>query len=110
MRLTPLNCCAFGFRQSFASVVLRSSVHFPDAPGDYCPDVPAVAPCAIPALVDTPSLLDLRANLVGGTMTLGDASFTIKIAVHSGTAASTAFDCVALLDTRSSQTFIIQDV
>ena len=24
MRLTPLNCCAFGFRQSFASVVLRS--------------------------------------------------------------------------------------
>ena len=43
-------------------------------------------------------------------MTLDDASFTIKIAVHSGTAASTAIDCVALLDTRSSQTFIIQDV
>ena len=59
---------------------------------------------------DTPSLPEHGSGLVGGTITLDDASFTTKITVHSGTTVSTVFRCVALLDTGSPQTFIRRDV
>ena len=69
------------------------------APADHSPDVLAVASCAAPNPEDTPSLPEHGPGLVGGTITLDDASFTTKKTVHSGTTASTVFGCVALLDT-----------
>ena len=70
----------------------------------------AVASCAVPTLADTPSLPEHGPGLVGGAITLNDASFTTEIAFHSGTTASTAFCCVTLFDTGSSQTFVHQGV
>ena len=86
------------------------STHSSDAPADHSPDGLAVAPCAAPTLADTPSLPEHGPGLVGGTVTLDDASSTTKIIVHSGTTAFTVFDCVVLLDTDSSQAFICRDV
>ena len=86
------------------------SIHFSDAPADHSPDVLAVTSCAAPTSADTPSLPEHGPGLVGGTITLDDASFTTKITVHSGTTASTVFGCVALLDTGSPQTFTHRDV
>ena len=80
------------------------------APADHSPDVLAVASCAAPTPEDTPSLPEHGPGLVGGTITLDDASFTTKKTVHSGTTASTVFGCVALLDTGSPQTFIRRDI
>ena len=48
--------------------------------------------------------------LVGGIITLENASFTTKIAVHSGANALAPYGCVALLDTGSPHTFIRRDV
>ena len=94
-----------------APVLLRSfRPTFSDASADHSPDVLVVASCAAPTPADTPSLPEHGPDLVGGTITLDDASFTTKITVHSGTTASTVFGCVALLDTGFPQTFISRDV
>ena len=85
-------------------------MHFSDAPADHSPDVLAVASCAVPTLADTPSISEHGPGPLGGAITLDDASFTTKTAAHSGTTASTAFGCEALLDAGSPQTFIRRDV
>ena len=54
-------------------------------------------PCAVPLRVDTPSLSDHSPSLVGGAITLDDASFTTNVDINNGTTASTAFSCVPLL-------------
>ena len=51
------------------------SASFSGAPADHSPDVLAVAPCNVPALTDTPTLPEHGPNLVGGTITLDNASF-----------------------------------
>ena len=49
-------------------------------------------------------------DLVGGTVTPEDVSFTTKIATHRGGDAIAPYRCAALLDTGSPQTFIRRDV
>ena len=46
----------------------------------------------------------------GGPITLDDATFTTKIAVHSVAGVLAPLGCVTLLDTGSPQTFIRRDV
>ena len=82
------------------------STCFSDAPADSSPEVLAVTPGAVPSL----ALPENGPCLVDGIITLDDASFTTKIAVHSGANALAPYGCVALLDTGSPQTFIIRDV
>ena len=77
--------------------LLEFSTCFSDAPADHSTEVLAVAPSLDPCLV-------------GDTISLDDASFTTKIAIHSGAGVLAPFGCVALLDTGSPQTFIRQDV
>ena len=90
---------------------VRVSINFTDAPADHSPDVLAVAPCTIPALANTPSLPEHSPSLVRSTITLDNASFPAKIATNnSGTATSTAFGCVTLLETGSPHTFIRREV
>ena len=82
------------------------STCFSDAPADSSPEVLAVTPGAVPSL----ALPENGPCLVDGIITLDDASFTTKIASHSGANAVAPCGCVALLDTGSPQTFIRRDV
>ena len=89
------------------------SRNFSDAPADHSLNVLAVAPCAVLAFLDAPSLPEHGPSLVRGTITLVDAYFTTKFFVHSGTTAFTAFGFVALFETGyigSPQIFICRDV
>ena len=47
-------------------------------------------------------------DLIGGIVTMDDATFTTLLTLHSGVSATSRFDCRALLDTRSPQSFIHQ--
>ena len=82
------------------------STCFSDAPADSSPEVLAVTPEVVPSL----ALPEHGPCLVDGIITLDYASFTTKIAVHGGANAVAPYDCVALLDTGSPQTFIRPDV
>ena len=82
------------------------SACFSDAPADSSPEFLAVAPGADSSL----ALPEHGPCLVGGITTLHDASFTTKIAVHSGAHALAPYGYVVLLDTGSPQTFIRRDV
>ena len=82
------------------------SIWFSDVPADNSPEVLAVGPGIDPSL----ALSEHGPCLVGGIITLDDASFTTKIAAHSGANALAPFGCVALLDTCSPRTFIRRDV
>ena len=85
---------------------LEFSTYFSDAPADHSPEVLAVAPSVDPSL----ALPEHGPCLVEGTITLDDASFTTKIAIHSGAGVLAPFGCVALLDTGCPRTFIRRDV
>ena len=85
---------------------LELSTCFSDAPADHSPEVWAVAPSVDPSL----PLPEHGPCLVGGTITLDDASCTTKVAIHSGAGVLAPFGWVALLDTGSPQTFIRGDV
>ena len=82
------------------------STYFSDAPADHSSEVLAISPGVHPSL----SLSEQGPCLVEGTITLDDAYFTTKIAIHSGAGALAPSGCVALLDTGSPQTFIRRDV
>ena len=47
-------------------------------------------------------------DLIGGLVTMDDATFTTLLTLHSGVSAISRFDCRALLDTGSPQSFIHQ--
>ena len=81
---------------------LESSTRFSDAPADHSPEVLAVASNIDPFL----ALSERSRSLVRGTITLDDAHFTTKIAIHSGAGVLAPFGCMALLATGSSQIFI----
>ena len=65
-----------------------------DAPADNSPEGLAFAPGLDPAL----ALSERAPSLVGGFITLEDASFTTKIAVRSGANALAPLCCMALFD------------
>ena len=72
------------------------STCFSDAPADNSPEVLAVTPGVDPSL----ALPEHGPCFGGGVITLDDASFTTKIAVHSGVNALGTFDCVPLCKLR----------
>ena len=81
------------------------STRFFDAPADHSPEVLVVAPGVDPSLAPS----EYGPCLVGGIITLVDASFT-TIAVHSGANALAPLGFVALLGTGFPQTFIRRNV
>ena len=85
---------------------MKVSTCFSDAPADSSPEVLAVTPGVDPSL----ALPEHGPCLFGGIITLDDASFTTKVAVHSGANTLAPCGCVALLDTGSPQTFVRHDV
>ena len=85
---------------------LEFSTYFSDAPVDSSPEVLAATSGVDPSL----ELPEHGPYLVEGIITLDDASFTTKIAAHSGANALAPFGCVTLLDTGSPHTFIRRDV
>ena len=72
-----------------------------DPPVDHSPDVSPVGPGVDPSL----ALSDHAPCLVGGIITLDDASFTTKITLMCANDLP-VLGCVALLHTGHSQTFI----
>ena len=73
-------------------------------PDDHAPEVLL----AQEQRADAPLLPEQGPGLIGGIVTMDDATFTTLSTVHSGVSATSRFDCRALLDTRSPQSFIHQ--
>lgn len=57
-----------------------------------------------------PFLLEQGPDLVSGTVTVYDASFTDRVRIHSGPNARMCHPCVGLFDTGSSPPFLRGDV
>ena len=57
---------------------------------------------------DAPLIPEQGPDLIGGIVTMDDATFTTLLSLHSGISATSRFNCRALLDTVSPQSFIHQ--
>ena len=55
--------------------------------------------------IDAPLILEQGPDLIGGGVTMDDATFTTLLSLHSGVPATSRFNCRALLDTGSPQSF-----
>ena len=73
-------------------------------PDDHAPEVLL----AQEQRADAPLLPEQGPDLLGGIVTMDDATFTTLLTLHSGVSATSRFDCRALLDTGSPQSFIHQ--
>ena len=58
--------------------------------------------------IDAPLIPEQGPDLIGGVVTMDDATFTTLSSLHSGVSAKSRFNCRALLDTGSPQSFINQ--
>ena len=58
--------------------------------------------------IDAPFIPEQGPDLIGGIVTMDDATFTTLLWLHSGVSATSRFNCHALLDTGSPQSFIHQ--
>ena len=58
--------------------------------------------------IDAPLIPEQGPDLTGGVVTMNDATFTTLLSLHSGVSATSRFNCRALLDTGSPQSFIHQ--
>ena len=58
--------------------------------------------------IDAPLIPEQGPDLIGGVVTMDDAAFTTLLSLHSGVSATSRFNCRALLDTGSPQSFIHQ--
>ena len=58
--------------------------------------------------IDAPHIPEQCPDLIGGVVTMDDATFTTLLALHSGVSTTSRFVCRALLDTGSPQSFIHQ--
>ena len=58
--------------------------------------------------IDAPLIPKQGPDLIGGVVTMDDATFTTLLSLHSGVSATSRFNCRALLDTGSPQSFIHQ--
>ena len=73
-------------------------------PGDHAPEVLL----AQEQRIDAPLIPEQGPDLIGGVVTMDDATFTTLLSLHSGVSATSRFNCRALLDTGSPQSFIHQ--
>ena len=58
--------------------------------------------------IDAPLIPEQGPDLIGGVVTMDDATFTTLLSLHSGVSATSRLNCRALLDTGSPQSFIHQ--
>ena len=73
-------------------------------PDDHTPEVRL----AQEQRIDAPLIPEQDPDLIGGVVTMDDATFTTLLSLHSGVSATSRFNCRALLDTGSPQSFIHQ--
>ena len=73
-------------------------------PDDHAPEVLL----AYAQRVDTRPIPEQGPDLIGGIVTMDDATFTTLLSLSSGVSATSRFKCRALLDTGSPQSFIHQ--
>ena len=58
--------------------------------------------------IDAPLIPEQGPDLIGGVVTMNDATFTTLLSLHSGVSATSRFNCRALLGAGSPQSFIHQ--
>ena len=58
--------------------------------------------------IDAPLIPEQGPDLIGGVVTMDDATFTTVLSLHSGVSSTSRFNCRAFLDTGSPQSFIHQ--
>ena len=73
-------------------------------PDDHAPEVLLAQEQRFDALL----IPEQGPDLIGGVVTMDDATFTTLLSLHSGVSATSRFNCCALLDTGSPQSFIHQ--
>ena len=73
-------------------------------PDDHAPEVLL----AQEQRFDAPLIPEQGPDLIGGVVTMDDATFTTLLSLHSGVSATSRFNCRALLGTGSPQSFIHQ--
>ena len=71
-------------------------------PDDHAPEVLLVQEPRI----DAPLVPEQGPDLIGGVVTMDDATFTTLLSLHSGVSTTSRFNCRALLDTGFPQSFI----
>ena len=73
-------------------------------PDDHVPEVRL----AQEQRIDAPFKAEQGPDLIGGVVTTYDTTFTTLLSLHSGVCTTSRFNCRALLDTGSAQSFIHQ--
>ena len=73
---------------------------------DSVPDAPPEVLLAQDQRIDAPLIPEPGPDLIGGVVTMDDATFTTLLSLHSGVSTTSRFNCRALLDTGSPQSFI----
>ena len=73
-------------------------------PDDHTPEVLL----AQEQRIDAPLIPEQGPDLISGVVTMDDATFTTLLSLHSGVSTTSRFNCRALLDTGSPQSFIHQ--
>ena len=73
-------------------------------PHDHAPEVLL----AQEQRIDAPLIPEQGPDLIGGVVTMDDATFTALLLLHSGVSTTSRFNCRALLDTGSPQSFLHQ--
>ena len=84
------------------SAILFASIA--SVPDDHAPEVLL----AQEQRFDAPLIPEQGPDLIVGVVTMDDATFTTLLSLHSGVSATSRFNCRALLDTGSPQSFIRQ--
>ena len=74
-------------------------------PDDHAPEVLLAQEQRIGA----PLISEQGPDLIGGVVTMNDATFTTLLSLHSGVSTTSRLNCRALLDTGSPQSFIHQE-
>ena len=73
-------------------------------PDDHAPEVRL----AQEQRIDAPLIPEQGPDLISGVITMDDATFTTILSLHSGVSTTSRFNCRALSDTESPQSFIHQ--
>ena len=86
-----------------SAMLFASTASVPD---DHAPEVLL----AQEQRFDAPLIPEQGPDLIGGVVTMDDATLTTLLSLHSGVSATSRFNCRAFLDTGSPQSFIHQGV